>query len=49
MKIFTLLKIKELYENRYQYIDTMKKSAQSNAIPVILDLIKEYAKDSDCQ
>lgn len=42
-------KIKELYENRYQFIDNMKKSAQSNAIPVIVDLIKEYAKGDNGQ
>jgi len=37
-------KIKELYKNRYQFIDNMEKSSQSNAIPLIMDLIKEYAK-----
>ncbi len=37
-------KIKELYKNRHQFIDNMEKSSQSNAIPLIMDLIKEYAK-----
>lgn len=37
-------KIQELYEKRYQFIDNMEKSSQSNAIPIIMDLIKEYAK-----
>lgn len=37
-------KIQKLYKNRYQFTDNMDKSSQSNAIPVIMDLIKEYAK-----
>lgn len=34
----------ELYENREAFIERMNASTQSNAIPVIMDLIKEYAK-----
>lgn len=36
--------ITELYDNRQSYIDRMSSSRQSNAIPVIIDLIKEYAR-----
>lgn len=36
-------KIKQLYENRRQFIYNMEKSSQSNAIPIIINLIKEYA------
>ncbi|MDD6571221.1 MAG: undecaprenyldiphospho-muramoylpentapeptide beta-N-acetylglucosaminyltransferase [Thermoflexaceae bacterium] len=36
--------ITELYDNRQSYIDRMSSSRQSNAIPVIMDLIKEYAR-----
>lgn len=36
--------ITELYEKRHEYAETMKSSSQSNAIPVIMDLIKTYAK-----
>lgn len=36
--------INDLYENRQKYIDKMSESKQSNAIPVIMELIKEYAK-----
>lgn len=36
-------KIKELYEKRNQFIDNMEKSSQSNAIPLIMYLINEYA------
>lgn len=37
-------KIQELYEKRYDFINNMEKSSQSNAIPIIMNLIKEYAK-----
>lgn len=36
--------IMELYNNRQKYIDAMSQSKQSNAIPIIMDLIKEYSK-----
>lgn len=36
--------VNDLYENRQKYIDKMSESKQSNAIPVIMELIKEYAK-----
>ncbi|MGN0160164.1 MAG: undecaprenyldiphospho-muramoylpentapeptide beta-N-acetylglucosaminyltransferase [Lachnospiraceae bacterium] len=37
-------RILELYENRQKYIDAMESGVQSNAIPVIMDLIKQYTK-----
>lgn len=36
--------IRELYANRQSYIDKMCSSTQSNAIPLIMDLIKEYSR-----
>lgn len=36
--------IMELYEKRNAFAETMKSSSQSNAIPVIMELIKTYAK-----
>ena len=36
--------VHELYENRQSFIEKMSASTQSNAIPIIMDLIKEYAK-----
>lgn len=36
--------INELYSNRQTFIDNMEKSSQSNAIPVIIDLIKTYSR-----
>lgn len=36
--------ILDLYDNRQTYIDRMSSSPQSNAIPVIMNLIKEYAR-----
>ena len=36
--------VRELYDNRNAFIERMSSSTQSNAIPVIMDLIKEYAK-----
>lgn len=36
--------IMELYEKRQDFVETMKSSSQSNAIPVVMDLIKTYAK-----
>lgn len=39
-------KVIELYENRQKYIDAMTQSSQSNAIPVIMELIEKYSKPS---
>ena len=39
-----LSQIHELYFTRNQYIDAMKDSKQSDAIPTIMGLIREYAK-----
>jgi UDP-N-acetylglucosamine--N-acetylmuramyl-(pentapeptide) pyrophosphoryl-undecaprenol N-acetylglucosamine transferase len=36
--------VHELYENRQKYITTMESSSQTNATPVIMDLIDKYAK-----
>ncbi len=36
-------KIKELYQNKSQYIDKMNKSGQTDAIPMIMKLINEAA------
>lgn len=36
--------ILELYDRRDEFAATMESSAQSNAIPVIMDLIKQYTK-----
>lgn len=36
--------ILDLYDNRQTYIDRMSSSPQSNAIPVIMELIKELTK-----
>ena len=36
--------VKDLYENRQSYIDTMNQSPQSDAIPAVMELIKEYSK-----
>ena len=34
--------VNTLYENRQSYIDTMNQSPQSDAIPAVMELIKEY-------
>ncbi len=36
-------KIHELYDNRESYIEKMNQSSQTNSIPRILELIKEYS------
>ena len=36
--------VNTLYENRQSYIDTMNQSPQSDAIPAVMELIKEYSK-----
>ena len=36
--------VKDLYANRQSYIDTMNQSPQSDAIPAVMELIKEYSK-----
>ena len=36
-------KIKELYENKDQYIEKMNDSGQTDAIPMIMELINEAA------
>jgi UDP-N-acetylglucosamine--N-acetylmuramyl-(pentapeptide) pyrophosphoryl-undecaprenol N-acetylglucosamine transferase len=37
-------RIIELYDNRQKYIAAMSASSQSNAIPVIMNIIKEFTK-----
>jgi len=37
-------KVKELFENRRQYVEVMGKSSQIDAIPKIIELIKEAAE-----
>ena len=36
--------VNELYENRHTYINNMAKSKESNAIPIIMELIENSSK-----
>ena len=41
---FLLEKVKLLYENRFKYIEAMKASHQTDAIPIIMGLIEEVQR-----
>lgn len=38
--------VNELYENRHSYINNMAKSKESNAIPIIMELIEQCSLHS---
>ncbi len=38
------MKIKELYNDRYKYIENMNSSNTENSIDLIVDLIEKYRK-----